>query len=65
MPAFLSCVEARGRDRLSAAATAASSGNDAVPPSSESRSIASAEKPPAAKRPATWRCGRSARGSRG
>ena len=39
----------------SAAATAASSGNDAVPPSSDSRSSASAEKPLAAKRPATLR----------
>jgi hypothetical protein len=39
----------------SAAITAASSGNAPVPPSSDSRSSASAEKPLAAKRPATLR----------
>jgi hypothetical protein len=39
----------------SAAPTAASSGNERVPPSSESRSSASADHPLAAKRPATER----------
>lgn len=53
--AFMSSSKRAGGAALSAAATSASPGNDAVPPSSESRSSASAEKPLAAKRPATLR----------
>ena len=55
MPDFMSWSKRVGGTWLSAAATAASSGNEPVPPSSDSRSIASAQKPTAAKRPATWR----------
>jgi hypothetical protein len=54
-PAFMSSSKRSGGAPDSAAATSASPGNAAVPPSSESRSMASAEKPPAAKRPATER----------
>ena len=42
-PAFMSATKRSGGTSASAAATSASPGNEPVPPSSESRSIASAE----------------------
>ena len=54
--AFMSASKRVRRDlAASAAATSASPGNAPVPPSSESRSSASADQPLAAKRPATLR----------